>query len=229
MPRIDDHERPLRGVDLDPGFRLDAQQHVVGRPRQLAPVHHQLGAEHQDRWLALLVVLDRLVAALAHDVPEQDLALGAVDEVVDRVLHPTAARPRLLRAGAGGPLDGFGRPSGWRLHHLLQGFDARPCAHARLRRLGVGHPCGPCGRRFHQAAPPLHHGARRRGQRHVEPGRKAPTIADVTLTVGGFRMLVGRGCGFATISGGPRTVRHVGSSPSPRGRAPEGPFAIQTR
>ena len=91
--RVDDHERPLLRVGSDAPLGLDAQQHVVDRPLELAPVHDQLVVEHQHRRLALAVVLERLVAALAQHVPEQDLALRRIDPIVQGFLCPAAAGP----------------------------------------------------------------------------------------------------------------------------------------
>ena len=75
-------------------LRLDAEQHVIDRPLEGASVDHQLVIEHQDRRLALLIMLDRLIAALAHHVPEQNRALAGIDPVVPGVLGQAGGGPR---------------------------------------------------------------------------------------------------------------------------------------
>ena len=71
----------LAGSIAGAGRRDDAHQHVVDRPRQGAPVAHQLEreAEHVRRVLGVLLEID--VAALAQHVEEQDRALPGVDPV----------------------------------------------------------------------------------------------------------------------------------------------------
>ena len=86
-----------------PGIGLDAQQHVVDRPLERAAVDHQLVIEHQHRRLALLIVLDRLIAALAHHVPEQDRALAGVDPVVPGVLGEAGGGPEVPCSFPGAP------------------------------------------------------------------------------------------------------------------------------
>ena len=71
--RVDDHEWSHLRIDHDAWLWLDTEQHVVDRPLERAAIDHQLVVEHQDRRLAPFIMLDRLVAALAHDVPEQDV------------------------------------------------------------------------------------------------------------------------------------------------------------
>ncbi|MNN36633.1 hypothetical protein D3C81_1505360 [compost metagenome] len=97
---------PLR-VHLHPGRRQDAQQGVVDRALEAAPVQHGLVVEVQQRRLALLQVLQIVVAALAQGVPEQQRALGNVDAV---------AIPVVVQ------LPGIDRPG----QFLLEGL-AHPC------------------------------------------------------------------------------------------------------
>ena len=79
--RIDDDERPQRLVDLDARRRNDAHEQVVDRPLERAAVHDELGlvVEHVRRGFGHVLAV--LVAALAHDVPEQDAALRGIDRV----------------------------------------------------------------------------------------------------------------------------------------------------
>jgi hypothetical protein len=79
--RLDDHVGSLGRVDREPLRRLEAEQHVVDRTREIAAVHHQLVVERQGRRLPLTAELDHLVAALAHRIPEQDRPLCRVDPV----------------------------------------------------------------------------------------------------------------------------------------------------
>ncbi|MNR07637.1 hypothetical protein D3C85_1237650 [compost metagenome] len=79
--RVEDQVGAPRRVHLDPGRRHDAQQRVVDRPLEGAPVQLRLVVEMQQRRLALLQVLQIVVAALAQGVPEQQRALGNVDGV----------------------------------------------------------------------------------------------------------------------------------------------------
>ena len=76
--RIDHQERALDRIDRHAFRRLDAQQAVVDRARQLAAVQHQLvlHAEHVGGPLGHVVMV--LVAALAHHVGEQDAALPGI-------------------------------------------------------------------------------------------------------------------------------------------------------
>ncbi|MNG10197.1 hypothetical protein D3C84_936530 [compost metagenome] len=71
---------PLR-IHLHPGRRQDAQQGVVDRALEAAPVQHGLVVEVQQRRLALLQVLQIVVAALAQGIPEQHRALAEVHAI----------------------------------------------------------------------------------------------------------------------------------------------------
>ena len=81
--RIDDDERPAFRIDLDARRRNDADERIVDRPRERAAVDDELDlvVEHVRRGLG--EVLAVLIAALAHDIPEQDTALRGVDHVID--------------------------------------------------------------------------------------------------------------------------------------------------
>ncbi len=80
--RVHHHEGAHLQVGLDPRGRLDAQQLVVDRTGQVAPIHQYLGVEAQHVGLGLLDMLEVLVAALAHDIHEEHAALQGVAPVV---------------------------------------------------------------------------------------------------------------------------------------------------
>ena len=119
--RIDDDERPLSQVGRLARLGFDAHQCIVDRALELSAIQNHLVVEHEHRRLAGPVVLDRLIAALAQHVPEQDLALHGVDPVFPRLVRPaTGPRDSLLR----GRRRRFGslRPFRRRFHQTAQGF-----------------------------------------------------------------------------------------------------------
>ena len=67
-----------------PARRHDAHQPVIDRPLERAAVEDQLDLVVEDVRRRLRQMLAILVAALAHDVPEQDAALRGIDHVFDR-------------------------------------------------------------------------------------------------------------------------------------------------
>ena len=79
--RVDDDVRTPLGIDGHALGRDDAHQRVVDRPRERAAVDDRLVVEMQHRRQAFSRVLDEVVAALAHRVPEQDRALRGVDGI----------------------------------------------------------------------------------------------------------------------------------------------------
>jgi len=103
--RIDDHEGTAVRIDLDALRRHDAHEAVVDRPLEGAAVHDtlHLELEHMRRRFGHVLVV--LIAALAHDVPEQDAALRGVDHVLDR----RREQPETLRDGARLPVLRGGR------------------------------------------------------------------------------------------------------------------------
>ncbi len=84
--RIDDDERPLLLVYLDGSRRRDADQNVVDRSRQLAPIHDELAAELQHMGGGLRVVLSISLAALLQDVQHEDAALPRINPIGPRIL-----------------------------------------------------------------------------------------------------------------------------------------------
>ena len=95
--RVDDHVRAALGVHRDALWRNDAQQRVVDRTLERAPVHHDLVVEAQHRRQSLALVLDEVVAALAQRVPEQDGALREVDTVSRAACPELQQRRRICR------------------------------------------------------------------------------------------------------------------------------------
>ena len=77
--RIDDDEWSLRRINLDAGRRDDTRQTIIDRPFEAAAVHDQLGFELKHVRRGLRHVLTILIAALAHDIPEQDATLPRID------------------------------------------------------------------------------------------------------------------------------------------------------
>src|SRR5262252_1267830 len=79
--RIDDDERPARRVEFDTRRRNYSHETVVDRPLERPAVEHQLHfvIEHVGNGLGEVFAI--LIAALAHDVPEQHAALRGIDHV----------------------------------------------------------------------------------------------------------------------------------------------------
>ncbi len=79
--RIDDDERPARRIDLNALRRNDPHEPIVDRPLQRAAVNDELDLviEHMRRSLGQMLAI--LIAALAHDVPEQHAPLRRIDHV----------------------------------------------------------------------------------------------------------------------------------------------------
>ena len=80
--RIDDHERTLTSVDGHALRRNNAHEPIVHRALQRAAIDDELSLviEHIRHSFGHMFAV--LIAALAHDVPEQHCALGRVDRVV---------------------------------------------------------------------------------------------------------------------------------------------------
>ena len=70
-------------IDFDVLGRNDAHQRIVDRLIQLAAVDDQFGGILQDMRRGLRDVLPILIAALTHDVQEQDAALARIHHVFD--------------------------------------------------------------------------------------------------------------------------------------------------
>ena len=84
-PRIDNDEGAHQRIDPHPGFRAgkDAEQHIIAGPSEGSSIHHDFIMEGQDRRLSRFGMFDRLIATLAHDVPEQDRALESIREIIE--------------------------------------------------------------------------------------------------------------------------------------------------
>ena len=108
--RVDDHVRAALGIDRHALRRNDAQQRVVDRTLERAPVHHDLVVEAQHRRQSLPLVLDEVVAALAQRVPEQDGALREVDAVL-RAASPEFRQRRRIRRQPGDLLTSLSAPA----------------------------------------------------------------------------------------------------------------------
>ena len=78
---IHDHERPPDWIDLYPFRRNDARQGIVHGPGKRPAVEDQLRRVVQNMRRRFCAMLQVLVAALAHRVHEEHLALRGVDEV----------------------------------------------------------------------------------------------------------------------------------------------------
>src|SRR5690348_16736573 len=76
--RIEDDEGSLARIDLDAGGRHDANQAIVDRARQLQPAHDQLEVEIEHVWRVLRLVREMIVAALTHDVEEENRTLPSI-------------------------------------------------------------------------------------------------------------------------------------------------------
>ena len=76
--RIDHDKGTLVVVDLDVVGGHDPNEPVIDRTLQLAPVHDFLEVVLQDVLDRLGRVLEILVAALPHDIPEKDVTLPAI-------------------------------------------------------------------------------------------------------------------------------------------------------
>jgi len=62
--------------------RHDPHQTVIDRALERAAVHHQLDPVAEGVWSGLGQMLAVVIAALPHDVPEQDRALGEINQIV---------------------------------------------------------------------------------------------------------------------------------------------------
>jgi hypothetical protein len=82
--RIDDDEGASLGINRDPFRRNDAHEAIIHRARERTPIDDELHLVTQHMRHSLGQMLAILIAALAHDVPEQHRALGRVDRVIHR-------------------------------------------------------------------------------------------------------------------------------------------------
>src|SRR5262249_11956400 len=79
--RVDDDERPARGVEFDSPGRNHSHETVVDRPIERPAVEHELHVVGEYVGNRLGEVLAILIAALAHDIPEQHAALRRIDHI----------------------------------------------------------------------------------------------------------------------------------------------------
>ena len=94
--RVDDH---IGALALPHGYavrRADADERVIDRPAQLAPVHDHLVIEDQDGRAARSDMRDIAVATLAQHIPEEDRALPEIDAVTGEIARLRQARLRSL-------------------------------------------------------------------------------------------------------------------------------------
>src|SRR5262245_2713188 len=80
--RVDDDERPARGVEFDSRGRNHSHETVVDRPIKRLATEDQLDVVVEYVWNCLGEVFAILIAALAHDVPEQHAALRGIDHIL---------------------------------------------------------------------------------------------------------------------------------------------------
>ena len=80
--RVDDDEGPLVVVQFDPFGRKDPHEPVVNGTRKIAAVHHLLELVAEDVLDRLRHMLQVLVAALPHDVSEEDIPLPEIGRVL---------------------------------------------------------------------------------------------------------------------------------------------------
>jgi hypothetical protein len=80
--RVDDDERPSRRVDLGARRRNDPHEPVVDGSIKRLAAEDQLHFVVEHIWHGLGQVFAILIAALAHDVPEQNAALRGIDHVL---------------------------------------------------------------------------------------------------------------------------------------------------
>jgi len=91
--RIDHDERTALLVDLDALGRNDADQRIVDRLSELAPIDDEFGGVTQDIRRGLRDLLPVLVAALAQSVEEKHRALPRIHHVFHRVGDDPRHRP----------------------------------------------------------------------------------------------------------------------------------------
>src|SRR5262249_15882721 len=82
--RVDDDEGPARGVEFDSRGRNHSHETVVDRPIKRLATEDQLHVLGEYVWNRVGEVFAILIAALAHDVPEQHAALRSIDHVFYR-------------------------------------------------------------------------------------------------------------------------------------------------
>src|SRR5262249_13402157 len=90
--RIDHDERSASWVDFNALRRNDADKRIVDGTRKGATVDNEFNLVFQHMRRGLGEVLTVGVAPLAHDIPEQNAALGRVDHVCGRCTEQAEGR-----------------------------------------------------------------------------------------------------------------------------------------
>src|SRR3954451_15008733 len=143
---INHHERPPRGIDLDAGWRDDADKRVIDGFVQLAAIDDQFGRILQNVGGGLDDVLPILVAAPAHHIEKEYAPLSRIDHVFNRggdeAGHRTTGRSRHFHLHA---------PTSVSYEYIqsppqLQAFDIGQCwtASTPTQSCHVGHPARMC-------------------------------------------------------------------------------------
>ena len=81
--RIDHDKRPARRIDLDTGRRNNPRQAIIHRPFQRAAIDDQLNLVVENVRRRLFRMLAERIAALPHDIQEQQRALRRVRHVFE--------------------------------------------------------------------------------------------------------------------------------------------------
>ncbi len=86
-PWIDDDEWAFAFIDHSVRWRLNADEHVIHRSLQLAPVHDEftLKLENMRRKFRSLLLVMR--AALTHDIEGKNAPLPRIDPIVHRMFR----------------------------------------------------------------------------------------------------------------------------------------------
>jgi hypothetical protein len=79
---VNDHEGSTRGVDLSIRWRNNPHKSIIDRAIERAAIKYQLDLVFENVRYCLGQMVTVLIAALAHDVPEQDVTLRGVDHVI---------------------------------------------------------------------------------------------------------------------------------------------------
>ena len=80
--RVDNNERPPLRIDFDACRRDDPHEDIIDGPVKRPAIDHELHliVEHMRNRLGQMLAV--LVAALPHDIPEQNAPLSGIDHVI---------------------------------------------------------------------------------------------------------------------------------------------------